>query len=150
MDNILPSIPKYRAWSYKHNEMRKVVWLDWLDSWTIRANLTSSSNFWEPHLIMPDYEWKPLVEFDLVEYTWMNDRNGNEIYWGDIVLDTRNKKYAEVRKNDYWRWSLYWKDWDRMNEYHWEYMFSWISPENTLEIRWNKYENIELISGSKD
>lgn len=84
--------------------------------------------------------------FKLMQDTGLKDKNWVEIYEGDIVYDKMNNKFAEVKMNSFWRWSLYWINWERMNEYQGEYFFSWIYPDNhNLEIKWNIYENPELI-----
>ena len=81
-----------------------------------------------------------------MQFTWLKDKNWVEIYEGDIVYDKMNNKFAEVKMNSFWRWSLYWINWERMNEYQGEYFFSWIYPDNyNLEIKWNIYENPNLL-----
>ena len=86
------------------------------------------------------------LPYIIMQYTWLKDKNWVEIYEGDIVYDKMNNKFAEVKMNSFWRWSLYWINWERMNEYQGEYFFSWIYPDNhNLEIKWNIYENPNLL-----
>jgi len=76
---------------------------------------------------------KKLSEINLMQYTWLKDKNWKEIYEGDIVNNELNPKWFEIEWSKYWwfdffcdwRYSQDWKDW---------------------EIIWNIYENKDLLN----
>lgn len=73
----------------------------------------------------------------LMQYTGLNDKNGKEIYEGDIVQDTKNRKYEVIW--DKYMFNL--KDYyDGLSDYPTD-AFS----EGIFEVIGNIYENPDLI-----
>jgi hypothetical protein len=114
---------KFRAW---HTQLKEMRW----DNVALQVLLDRNSSFPDTHNHL----------YVVMASTGVNDKFGHEIYEWDVVFDEFNKKYAEVKMNSFWRWSLYWKDWGRMNNIHWEWFDSWIYPTNSLTIFWNVYD----------
>ena len=122
---------KFRAWDKK--EMKMKINLRLSDLWIYYEDVGLNNIFNNDDIIF-------------LQYTWLKDKNWKDIYENDIVFDTLNKKIWEVKMNEFWRYSIYWKDWDRMNSYHWEAFNSWIYPDNTLEVKGNVFENPDLLT----
>lgn len=74
----------------------------------------------------------------LMQYTGLKDKNGVEIYEGDLVkfYHKGNFVVCEIIWNKIGAWTLKWQD-GYINNYY-------LSPEN-LEITGNIYENPELL-----
>jgi len=83
--------------------------------------------------------WKDTI---LMQYTGVKDKNGKEIYEGDIVQIkyalSSNKGIVEYIHDKY---SINSKKYDMFYDYNGEKIFSW----NELEIIGNIYENPELL-----
>jgi len=105
---------KFRCFDTTENKLIKKITmtLDW--------KLVLQSGFWDERYI-------------LMQYTWLKDKNWEEIYEWDIY------------RADSWSGSRYVK-WN--NESTWfEPFVYWESPINSdeIEIIWNMYENPELL-----
>lgn len=146
-------IHKTKKKEYNHLFMSREIKFRWIfkNSWVFVFWYYFYSELENKHYIIwesNDY-WFQKVETSietLSQYTGFKDKNWNEIYEGDILYDDMNNKFAEVKMNSFWRWSLYWINWERMNPYYWESFFSWVDIENHLEIIWNIYETPNLIN----
>jgi len=88
-------------------------------------------------------------EFSLMQFTGLKDKNGKEIYEGDVVKNpTRPKDYrlTEVK------WDEHLLGWDLdIDDYRYEYQ----SPQemingDKIEVIGNIYENLKLLKCQKD
>lgn len=127
---------KFRAW-----EKQKLQWVDIFDVtcfWDILS--VWYSHLWEPWTILND-------KVILMQFTWLLDKNGKDVYEGDILYYPVISKYPlQVIFIDWW-FMLTWKHFSfwckeekeiREDVYFWWY--EWMR-----EIIWNIYENPELL-----
>jgi uncharacterized phage protein (TIGR01671 family) len=80
-------------------------------------------------------------EEDIMQYTGLKDRNGKEIYEGDII-EYRNKVLIIGFCKASASFGLYEKDIDDIKNYYW---FDNDISESEIEIIGNIYENQELL-----
>ena len=95
-------------------------------------------HFYDGAMIMRDLQPETIGQF-----TGLHDKNGKEIYEGDILFDTVTGNFATVEVlngNFYVNWGD-WPDWS------WEEMAC--DHLDRLEIIGNNYENPELLRGEK-
>ena len=114
---------KFRAWNTRNNTMYEIDRLEW----------GSDVLMWGKD------EFNPLAGSVLMQYTGLNDKNGKEIYEGDVVRipegyggDSHYKEANGIVKYEgagFWVESYNWSD------------YSW----HELEIIGNIYENPELL-----
>lgn len=113
---------EFRAWLTKYNKMVNIY------SW----------NIWQEYFMCSEYDSEfYLEETPIMQYTGLKDKNGKEIYEGDIIF-LYGSKYKVIFKTEGARFVL------RNNEFELEITF--INNNNErMEIIGNIYENPELI-----
>lgn len=111
------------------------------DNWEwVYGYLTELYCSWNTEII--DYDWNSYQVFSesVWQYTWLKDKNWNEIYNGDIIERLHNWEFIRI-------WNVYY------SEQYWRYKVR-INNEITFElwgyfdreVKWNIYENPELLS----
>ena len=124
---------KFRAWSEDTREMVQVARLDIKEGTIHYENGIKSINreqelgFW----------WKPYV---LMQYTGLKDKNGVEIFEGDIVLDRWANAYTPVFQNGIYM--AYNPKNLMQNEPSTQFNIIW---RDGCEIIGNIYENSDLL-----
>lgn len=122
---------KFRAWDKERKELLRVTLMDFPE-WWVSCDQTygqaPSSDYGERN----SFRNEDTDRHILMQYTGLKDKNGKEIYEGDMVANTNKENFAVV--------------WDELgwaidNDKH--HYTGWV-PERT-EIIGNIYENPELL-----
>lgn len=120
-------IPKFRAWNKNNKKMYEVLTLDLIDE---KALIENKDN---PNKILRGYaKYEDMV---LMQSTGMKDKNGAEIYEGDIVkVETMGGVVYGYAKYKSFSFMICSEDMDMIMLVGWDY-----------EILGNIYENPELM-----
>lgn len=139
-------IPKFRAWDKRRKEMWKVATLHIEDEY---ADLFKTNIYEKPF----DNPWAKFEDLILMQSTGLKDKNGLEIFEGDVVRYTwdmlsdvtATEKGKKVRIS-----KVFWSDWRASwavgkkscnND-----LFRYARNGNTVEVIGNIYEQSELLS----
>ena len=123
---------KLRAW---HTPLQKMLFPEkiHLDNWLCTA-FDYLQDDWVYQIKTENNMW-----LDLMQFTWLLDKNGKEIYEGDIYhqWDTRILYVVE------------WMDTWLKGRQIWNRSYAWISYfQPAIEIIWNIYENPDLLTNN--
>lgn len=130
---------KFRAWRYETNSM--------LDSKQSIASIIQRyiKWFWE---WMQNGNWKvEPKDYEIMQYTWIQDKNGKEIYEGDIVeyLYYDDGDYEEIVRKEVKYYAPYFSfGWTVKTYPNKDFLPKTPNPLD-MEVIGNIYENPELI-----
>jgi len=124
---------KFRAWDKIHKEM---------STW---PSLYDNPNLWEYILSHNEQFENWIGDIVLMQYTGLKDKNGTEIYEGDILLF--NNSHNGMNKK--WKCVVKYRGGSFVCEYPvdgvYNHFDSWNVPKVTWEVIGNIYENPELL-----
>lgn len=93
-----------------------------------------------------DYAERLFIEVELMQYTGLTDKNGVEIYEGDLVLHGRSVYVYETNNLNEVVWVQAMSCWKLRNrDKASDADDDWLSKSYTLEVIGNIYENPELL-----
>ena len=125
--------------------MREIKFRAWLENKAMMVNV-DVINFLEAHILHIDVNNRivepshltPMADVHLMQYTGLKDKNGVEIYEGDIVEDNANRYKVIYHMDGFYLHSTYSPD----------DMLIQLRHSNGLnEVIGNIYENKELLNG---
>lgn len=118
---------KFRAWIKEVDEIREVEYINFWEK-----KISYSHKFCKEYYLNADFD-----EIEIMEYTGLKDKNGKEIYEGDIVIH-HSKMHKIIFNAEEARFVL------RDDEFELEIPFT-NNNSKRMEIVGNIYENPELI-----
>lgn len=139
---------KFRAWIIDEDKMIYAGCLDNPRNYYIR-------NDWKLFRIvkLSDKKWQNFLSIEtkceIMQYTWLKDKNGKEIYFWDILATSnQDKDYDIWGKEDYWytvvEENIY-ELWIVYSKWHMTYDVESIYHFRFCEVIGNIYENPELL-----
>jgi uncharacterized phage protein (TIGR01671 family) len=91
-------------------------------------------HFWQDFVDYPGYE--------LMQYTGLTDKNGKEIYEGDIIIDTQKQKYEIIFDENHARYDLKVCGENKLSQTSY---FTQIYEKKHIEVIGNIFEHPELL-----
>ena len=123
---------KFKAWVKELNEIREVEYINFL-----KKMISYPNKFCKEYYLNADFD-----EIELMQYTGLKDKYGDEIYEGDIVT-LHNSRYKVIFNMEQARFVL------RDDKFELEIPF--INNNNKrMKIIGNIYENTELLGDKND
>jgi hypothetical protein len=114
-------IIKFRAWDSLNNKMTPVI------------DVSQSRQYWE-------FDWLGQYDFPIMQYTGLKDKNGKEIYEGDILKETtQGYPSSNFDSEEIWSFTDMRELWHRLDP-----VVGW--GHNEVEVIGNIYQNPELLN----
>ena len=127
---------KFRAWDKEKKVMIPAIhiFINWM--WVVWENMRDGLE-WNDDL-------RSTKRYELMQYTWLKDKNGKEIYEGDIVEYSIEWGYWQ---QDYTiNRIVEYKEWHYNPFVHWHEEFTQKTYPECCEIIGSIYENPELVT----
>ena len=128
---------KFRVWDTENKEMLKVQELDFEDTF-YGGRLSIRTDQYNDYFDIED--------MILMQYTGLKDKNGKEIYEGDIIFDSFYERKAKVVFLEGAFWLDYIDDFKEYETIHKRYqLLANYDNKSVLEVIGNIYDNPELL-----
>jgi len=129
---------KFRAWDKKGKKMYEVEAISWLWKYIDVIVGYNKNNY-------PKIKGMPIEDMELIQFTGLLDKNGKEIYEGDIVeffddMDVLRKEPVTF-ENGSFGFIIGWEQEEFLG-----FNNEWLNLDE-LEVIGNIYENPELLEG---
>ena len=118
---------KFRVWDKENKIMLEVVKIEWLG----KTKIVTTKSFYDDRPKGRRFEQNNIVELELMQFTGLKDKNGKEIYEGDIMA--YRGVHGNLSKGRVVKW----------NEI--KAGFDWTDHNKSKVIIGNKFENPELL-----
>ena len=130
---------KYRAWIKDKNKM--------IDVYDFARFIVPQSNDFQVIEYDGCGNFTRYHDFELMEVTGLKDKNGKEIYEGDLVryIDGDKEIICPVRFIK--KYACFGVEWGNGLSVTFEYLISFYAKPEELEVVGNIYENPELLEG---
>ncbi len=130
---------KFRAWDKIHKEIKEVAIISWISRfaalWNVRGNVRITID-------------RDFGDIELMQYTGLKDKNGKEIYEGDILRITGKYFRKSIQENMLVEYDES-KAWFGVVDALHTVDLGLFDCENDVEIVGNKWENPELLEGKE-
>ena len=128
---------KFRVWDTENKEMLKVQELDFEDTF-YGGRLSIRTDQYNDYFDIED--------MILMQYTGLKDKNGKEIYEGDIIFDSFYERKAKVVFLEGAFWLDYIDDFKEYKTIHKRYqLLANYDNKSVLEVIGNIYDNKKLL-----
>lgn len=137
-------VPKFRAWDRKNKVMRDVKGLIWEETNLIAHCLPRGHEFNEWFTVALDGS-----EYQLMQSTGLKDKNGVEIFEGDVVVHEEGEySYKGVVLKD--KYYFYIEGVNINDSFSFDDISNTLIGEADLEVIGNIYENPELLEQANE
>lgn len=140
------TVPKFRAYGRKYYRMSTEI-----EPKEMYYDVSVVTTFYkkELHVIVnfgmwneEEYNGTELIDYDLMQSTGLKDKNGTEVFEGDVVEDEDGRRYVVKKKREFSAFFLY--PCDNPEE------FMAFYPGIILRVIGNVYANPDLLEGLND